>query len=89
MNNTNGRLRSSRLYLVEGRLRTFNLIYILIESIFELVNNYQPTSNKAIESLFLVIIGHLNRNTSFSTMIIHNFGNDITKLLTVYLQIKI
>lgn len=84
MNNFNGSVRSERRFLVESRLRVFATVQGIVSAIFELVSNYTPSSNKAIEVIFSIVIKYTNKSTHFSTMVIHNFGPDIYKLLVAY-----
>lgn len=84
LNNFNGANRSRRLFLVESRLRVFATVQKIITAIFELISNYTPNNNKAIEILFLIAIKYTNNNTHYSTMTIHNFGADIYKLLSIH-----
>lgn len=88
LNNFNGSVRSERRFLVESRLRVFATVQGIVSAIFELVSNYTPSNNKAIEILFSLAIKHTNNNTHYSTMTIHNFGTDIYKLLSIYLHIR-
>lgn len=88
LNNFNGANRSGRQFLVESRLRVFATVQSTISAIYELVVNYTPNNNRAIEILFALAIKHTNNNTHYSTMTIHNFGIDIYRLLIIYLQIR-
>lgn len=85
LNNFNGAIRSSRQFLVESRLKLYKTVFDIVNVIYELLLNYAPTNNKAIEILFSTLIKFTNKSTHYSTMIIHNFGAEIHKLLTIYL----
>lgn len=80
--------KSSRQHLVEARLRTYNLVYTLIDAIYSLLSLKNKAVHPAVDSLFVLVVQNFNRNSSFSTMLIQNFGNDIYKLLNVYQSYK-
>ncbi|MDO6437321.1 HNH endonuclease [Cyclobacterium sp. 1_MG-2023] len=84
LNNFNGFGRSSRQHLVESRLRVFDKIYNILNVIFEMLIRYDKKNNDAIELLFSIVSRHTNRTSHFSTMVIHNFGSDLIKLLEIY-----
>ena len=88
LNNFNGANRSSRQFLVESRLRVFSTVQSIVSAIYELVSNYTPNNNRAIEMLFSIVIKQTNNSAHYSTMTIHNFGTDIYRLLKIYLNIK-
>lgn len=88
LNNFNGANRSNREYLVESRLRVVDSTFDIINVIYELLVNYSPSNNNAIQILFSSIMKYTNRNSHYSTMIIHNFGSDIHKLMLIYLNLK-
>ncbi|MGJ1323930.1 hypothetical protein ACR780_14680 [Sphingobacterium faecium] len=84
LNNFNGSIRSSRQHLIESRLRVYEIVYKILTALFELLSNYKKDNNNVIEILFSIVIKYTNRISHFSTMIIHNFGSDIYKLLVIY-----
>ncbi|MGQ3014169.1 MAG: hypothetical protein ACT6QS_10715 [Flavobacteriales bacterium] len=88
LNNVNGSIRSSRQHLIESRLRIYEIVYKILTALFELISNYKKENNNAIEILFSIVIKYTNRTSHFSTMIIHNYGSDIYKLLNIYLVKK-
>ncbi len=84
LNNFNGSRRSSRQHLIESRLRVYEIVYKMLTVLFDLLSNYKKGNNTAIEILFSIVIKYTNKSSHFSTMVIHNFGSDIYKLLVVY-----
>lgn len=88
LNNFNKANRSNREYLVESRLRVFESAIDIINVIYELLLNYTPSTNNAIKILFNSLMKYTNQSSHYSTMIIHNFGSDIHKLMLIYLKIK-
>jgi hypothetical protein len=88
LNNQNNSNRSSRQFLVERRLRVFSKVVNVLNALFELLSNYVPVLNNTIEILFSMLIKSTNQTEHFSTMIVHNFGKEIYKLLLVYIKIR-
>lgn len=84
LNNFNGSMRSSRRHLIENRLRVYDTVYKILTVIYDLILNYKKEFDNAIKVLFSIIIRYTNSDSHFSTMIIHNFGLDIYKLLVVF-----
>ena len=84
LNNFNGSARSSRQHLIESRLRVYNTVYKILTVIHDLILNYKKDLDNAIKILFSIIIKYTNSDSHYSTMVIHNFGSDIYKLLVVY-----
>jgi hypothetical protein len=84
LNNLNGSIRSSRQHLIESRLRVYDIVYKIIYVIYDLILNYKKDFDNAIKVLFSIIIKYTNPNSHFSTMVVHNFGSDIYKLLVIY-----
>lgn len=84
LNNFNGSTRSSRQHLIESRLRVYEIVYKILTVLFDLLSKNKKDNNNAIEILFSIVIKYTNRTSHFSTMIIHNFGSDIYKLLEIY-----
>jgi len=84
LNNINGSIRSSRQHLIESRLRVYDNVYKILSVIYELILNYKMDFDNAIIILFSIVIKYTNSSSHFSTMVIHNFGSDIHKLLVIY-----
>jgi uncharacterized protein (TIGR02646 family) len=89
LNNKNGSIRSSRQHLIESRLRVFDNSYNVLNVIYELLVNYEKKNNKAIELLFSIFLKNINRTSHYSIMIIHNFGSELMKLLSIYNKVKV
>ncbi len=85
LNNQNNDRRGNRKFLVESRLRSFSRVYNILDAIYELVLNYSHQNNNAIKILIIEVIKYTNRDSQYSTMVIHNFGNDIVGLIRIYL----
>lgn len=88
LNNTNPSPRSNRASLVESRLRSFNEMYLTLKVITNLLVNYDKNNNATIELLISNLLMKTRPDSSFSTMIIHNYGDMIVKLLKTYLLKK-
>lgn len=88
LNNDRYTIRGHRAYLVENRLRILNNAYVLINNITNLLKNYSAN----IDSTILNLIQQLKEMTAyeaeFSTMILHNYGDLIIKLLKIYKKKK-
>jgi len=89
LNNANTSGRNNRNYLVETRIRLNHIMYNLLQAVFQLLVNYQPVLNRAIEVLLFTAVQHMNGDRSYSTMVVHNFGDDLLKLLTIYKRIRV
>jgi hypothetical protein len=88
LNNLNSTRRCNRQFLVESRLRVHNEVYNVINAIYELLFNYSPTSNKAIQILFSILVNYTDDTRHYSTMTLHNYGESIYKLLYIFTKIK-
>lgn len=88
LNNTDFNARGNRRFLVECRIKTFASVYHIMAAIYALLANYSPKNNYAIETLFKVLIPNTYESSHFSNMIIHNFGNSIIQLLSIYFKLK-
>ncbi|RXF70533.1 HNH endonuclease [Arcticibacter tournemirensis] len=89
LNNANDSGRSNRQSLVEARLRVFATVYNLLEALYDLLSNYAPANNNAIQMIFLIVIGYTNQTSAFHTMVVQNFGDDIFRLLYVFNRVRI
>jgi uncharacterized protein (TIGR02646 family) len=86
LNDQKGGGRSGRRYLVEERLKIYDNVYQKLETLYHLLDEEKLSFNidKAIKQLFMLTIGFCSPQSSFSNMIVQNFGADIIKLLAVY-----
>lgn len=89
LNNFNGSSRSSRQHLIESRLRVYDTVYKILTVIYDLVLNYNKDLDNSIKVLFSIIIKYTNSDSHYSTMVIHNFGSGVHKLLQVYIAKKL
>lgn len=85
LNNANPSPRSNRASLVEGRLRVLNDMYLTLKAMTNLLVNYDYSNNITIEILIYQAIIKTRPDAPYSTMIIHNYGDLLVKLLKIYL----
>ncbi|HEY5584421.1 MAG TPA: HNH endonuclease [Ruminiclostridium sp.] len=78
----------NRTYLVESRLRCFSDVYMLLDAIYELLKNYNVKNKKALDILILLLLRYTDASQHFSTMILHNFGSYIIKILQIYWKLR-
>jgi hypothetical protein len=88
LNDDNGGGRSGRRYLVEERIRTFDQVFELVATIYHLIQEEKisPFIDRAIKLLFTMVVRYVSPRSPYSKMIVQNFGEDIFKLLTIYLK---
>lgn len=85
---------NDRLYLVECRIRCYSQVYKLLKAVTELLKNYDRTNpdaggkKKALNILLGLIKTFISDDAEFSTMIIQNFGIQITQLLKIWKKVK-
>jgi uncharacterized protein (TIGR02646 family) len=80
---------SSRRYLLEMRIREYNRTFGILKALYELMLNYNPKLNNAINVLFDELLKMIKPNYPYSTMIIHNYGLSIVSLIKIYNLLKI
>lgn len=77
-----------RKYLVESRIRCIADVSDIIKILIDKLSNYSSKDNSTIEVLLLKLVEFTESSSNFSTMVIHNYGNEIIKLLKIYLKKK-
>lgn len=79
---------NDRPSLVLARLRRYSEVYNLLEIIYEVLeqmNNIVPRKMEgALSKLFQQLISYTEPDSAYSTMVIHNFGDEIYKLLQIW-----
>lgn len=88
LNNNSGAIRGHRAYLVEERLRTLHTAYRYISILTTLLSNYSQYMNPIIEQDLKQLVGMTHINSAYSTMVLHNYGDLIIKLLKIYSKKK-
>jgi uncharacterized protein (TIGR02646 family) len=88
LNNDNGAGRSGRQHLVEERIRIFEGVFQILNTIYHLIKEERtsPYIDKAIKLLFTIVMRYINPQSPYSNMIVQNFGDEIFKLLSVFLK---
>ncbi|KAA2239620.1 hypothetical protein F0L74_25855 [Chitinophaga agrisoli] len=88
LNNDNGAGRSGRQHLVEERIRIFDSVFQILNTIYHLIKEEQSGTyiNQSIKFLFRIVVRYLDPQSPYSNMIAQNFGDDIFKLLSIFLQ---
>jgi len=89
LNNTDPSGKSHRGYLVERRLRHYNLIYRQVQAVYNLLEWYHPSIDLAVNLLLENIMEYFREEHPWSVMVIHNFGDDVLKLLMIYDALKV
>ena len=84
LNNANPSPRNNRASLVESRLKTLNDMYLTLKMLTNLLVNYNKNNKETIELLIIQAIKKTKPNSPFSTMIIHNYGDMLVKLIKIY-----
>jgi len=84
LNNQNTTGKGRREALVESRLRHFAFVTRVVEVTFHLLTRYNKHNNKAIDILLRVLIQTINRDRPYSTMVIHNYGETMMQLITIF-----
>lgn len=77
-----------RKFLVESRIRCIADVSDIIKILIDKLSNYSSKDNSTIEVLLLKLVEFTESSSNFSTMVIHNYGNEIIKLLKIYLKKK-
>ena len=88
LNNGKYTIRGHRAYLVENRLRGLYNAYALIKNITNLLKNYSVNIDSTILNLLQQLIKMTTYEAEYSTMILHNYGDLIIKLLKIYKKKK-
>lgn len=88
LNNENGAGRSIRRHLVEERIRIYDSVFQILNIIYHLIIEERPSTyiHEAIKSLFRMVMRYTNSRSPYSNMIAQNFGDDIFKLLSIFLR---
>lgn len=74
----------SRAYLVESRIRCLADATLIIGMIIEMLENHQNIYIRPVEILIKRLVEYTESDSPFSTMIIHNYGREIIKLIEIY-----
>lgn len=88
LNNNRGSIRGHRAYLIENRLRTLHAAYCYIKTLTALLQNYSEVINPIIELQLKQLVEMTHVNSEYSTMVLHNYGDLIIKLLKIYSKKK-
>lgn len=80
---------NTRASLLEERIRTLNRAKNLIEDVVELLEEYRETKDSRLKKKFAELVKMVDRNESFSEMVLQNYGEDIERLLIVWGRYKI
>lgn len=80
---------SSRRYLLEMRIREYDHIFNIIKALYELLLNYKAETDNAIHILFDELLRSISPKNQYSTMIIHNYGLSIIRLVKIYYLLKL
>ncbi len=76
-----------RMGLLEKRIKVFNNFFNLLETLFILIKDEWGKS-KSIPVIFEVLFEMMDNKSHYSTMLIHNFWEEIIILLTKYKNIN-
>jgi|GEM_PF-1794325 hypothetical protein len=79
----------SRSFLVECRIRCLADVTMNIRMIIEMLENYQNKYIQPVNILIKRLVEYTEGDSPFSTMIIHNYGKEIIKLIEIYQVLKI
>jgi len=88
LNNDNGAGRSGRQHLVEERIRVFDTVFQMLQTVYHLITEERSSTaiDQAIRLLFTMVMRYINPQSAYSNMIVQNFGDDIIKLLSIFLK---
>lgn len=79
---------NTRASLLEERVRTLNRAKNLVEDVVELLEEYRETKDSRLKKKFAELVKMVDRNESFSEMVLQNYGADIERLLKVWGRCK-
>ena len=60
-------------------------MYLTLKMLTNLLVNYNKNNKETIELLIIQAIKKTKPNSPFSTMIIHNYGDMLVKLIKIYI----
>lgn len=88
--NLNNKISTShrREYLVENRIRCLADVTLIIGLIIDFFDNYKKEYCQPLKILIQRLIEYTESSSPFSTMIIHNFGKEIIKLVEIYVMLE-
>lgn len=75
---------NTRACLLEERIRMLNRAKNLIEDVVELLESYSKEKDPRLKKKFEELVRMVDRNESFSEMVLQNYGEDIERLLMVW-----
>lgn len=78
----------SRAYLVESRIRCLADVTLIIGISIDLLENYQDKCRQPVKILIKRLVEYTEVSSPFSTMIIHNYGREIIKLIEIYYVLR-